>query len=275
VSVAPVLVGTALARADGAARLLPAAAALLAAILIQIGTNLANDLFDHEKGVDGAERIGPPRAMQLGLFSARQMRTATFAVFGAAAAVGLYLIAVGGWPIALVGALAIGAGVAYTGGPYPLGYHGLGDAAVFLFFGVVAVCGTYYVQALDLTPAVLAASLPVGALATAVLVVNNVRDVDGDRRSGKRTLAVRLGLGGARIEYASLTLLSYALLPPLWLFTAAPLAVLLPAVTLPRAIALIRTVSTSTEPDRLDGALASTARLGLVFAVLLAIGWLA
>jgi 1,4-dihydroxy-2-naphthoate octaprenyltransferase len=275
VAAAPVTVGTALAWADGRARALPAAAALLAALLIQIGTNLANDLFDWKKGADTAERIGPPRVTQLGILAPTQMRRGTVAVFAAAAAVGLYLVAVGGWPIALVGALSIAAGVAYSGGPFPFGYHGLGDAAVFLFFGAVAVGGTYYVQALALPPLVLAVSLPLGALATAILVVNNIRDVDTDRKAGKRTLAVRLGRRAARIEYAALLLVAYALLPAFWIGGAASLAVLLPALTFPRAAALIRTVATSTDGPTLNAALAGTARLELGFALLLAAGWLA
>lgn len=275
VAAAPVIVGTAAALADGRARLLPAAAALVASLLIQVGTNFANDLFDCEKGADAADRIGPLRAVQTGLVSAARMRAGMLAAFAAAALVGLYLVAVGGWPIAAIGALSVAAGIAYTGGPFPLGYHGLGDLTVFVFFGVVAVCGTYYVQALALPPVVAAASLPVGALATGVLVVNNVRDLETDRRAGKRTLAVRLGRRAARIEYAALLLLAYALLPALWIWGGTPAGVLLPLLTLPWAAWLIHTVAARSDGPGLNAALAGTAQLGLFFAVLLGVGWLA
>jgi 1,4-dihydroxy-2-naphthoate octaprenyltransferase len=274
-ALAPVALGTALAWSDGRARALPAAAAALGALLLQIGANLANDVFDFEKGADGADRIGPPRVTQLGVLSPAAMRAATAAVFAGAALVGLYLVAVGGWPIALVGALSIGAGLAYSGGPYPLGYHGLGDLAVFLFFGVIAVCGSYYVQALALAPRVVAASLPMGALATAVLVVNNVRDIETDARAGKRTLAVRLGRPAARAEFALLVLGAYALLPVFWIRGTASPWVLLPTASLPWALALIRTVRAARDGPALNRALAGTARLGLVFALLFAAGWLA
>ncbi|MCG8589973.1 MAG: 1,4-dihydroxy-2-naphthoate polyprenyltransferase [Proteobacteria bacterium] len=272
VAVAPVLVGVAAAVADGRARIGPASAALVAALLLQIGANFANDLFDFLKGADTEDRVGPPRATQSGWISSRQMAIGTGLAFGGAALVGVYLIAVGGWPILVVGVLSIAAGLAYTGGPWPLGYHGLGDAAVFCFFGVVAVCGTYYVQALTLTPLVLAASVPVGCLATAILVVNNVRDLDSDRRAGKYTLAVRLGPTGARLEYALLVGAAYAVLPVIvWLEGASAWA-LLPGVTLPWAVGLVRTVATRRAPLRLTAALAGTARLELAFAVCLAAG---
>jgi 1,4-dihydroxy-2-naphthoate octaprenyltransferase len=269
-----VAVATAVALADGRAAPLPAAAALAGALLLQIGTNLANDVFDFEKGADTEERLGPPRVTQLGLLTPAAVRRAAAAVFAAAALVGLYLVAVGGWPIALVGALSIAAGLAYTGGPFPLGYHGLGDLAVFLFFGIVAVCGSYWVQALTLPAHVAAVSVPIGALATAILVVNNLRDVDTDARAGKRTLAVRWGRRAARIEYAALLLVAYASCPLLWLFGAAPLGVLLPLLTLPFAIALMRRVARE-QGAVLNDSLAATARLELGFALLLGAGWLA
>jgi 1,4-dihydroxy-2-naphthoate octaprenyltransferase len=270
---APVAVATAIALADGCAAPLPAAAALAGALLLQIGANLANDVFDFEKGADTEGRLGPPRVTQLGLLTPAAVRRGMAAVFAAAAVVGLYLVAVGGWPIALAGALSIAAGLAYTGGPYPLGYHGLGDLAVFLFFGVVAVCGTYWVQALTLPAHVMALSIPIGALATAILVVNNLRDVDTDARAGKRTLAVRWGRGAARIEYAALLLVAYATCPLLWLSGAAPLGVLLPLLTLPFALALVRRVARE-QGSALNDVLTATARLELGFALLLGAGWL-
>lgn len=275
VSLAPVSVGTAVAYTNGGARLAPALAALLGAVLLQIGSNLANDLFDAEKGADTDARIGPPRAVQMEWLNARQMRFGMWAVFGAAAAVGLYLIALGGWPILMIGVFSIAAAIAYTGGPWPLGYHGLGDVAVFVFFGIIAVCGTCYVQLLSIPGEALAASLPVGALATAVLVVNNLRDVDTDRRAGKRTLAVRLGRTGARTEYAALLTLAYATPVLLWLGGSTGAAVLLPLATLPFGARLLYVITTRTDGPSLNAALANTARTGLLFALLFATGLIA
>jgi 1,4-dihydroxy-2-naphthoate octaprenyltransferase len=274
VAVAPVLVGTALAIAEGSARALPAAAALLGALLLQIGANFANDLFDAEKGADGDDRIGPPRAMQLGLVSARQMRVAIACSFGAAAGVGAYLVFVGGWPIAVVGLASIAAGLAYTGGPFPFGYRGLGDIAVFVFFGPVAVAGSHYVQALSLSGLALAASLPIGALATAILVVNNLRDIDSDARAQKRTLAVRIGPRATQIEYASLLCFAYAMVPIFWWLGFASPWVALPLLTLPAALRLARRIAASSDGPTLNQALADTARLTLAFSLLFSIGWL-
>jgi 1,4-dihydroxy-2-naphthoate octaprenyltransferase len=274
VAAAPVGVGTALAVADGQGRALPASAALLGALLIQIGANFANDVFDFERGADTDARIGPPRAAQLGLLTPRQMKIGTAVAFGSAALIGAYLVGVGGWPIALIGVLSIAAGLAYTGGPFAFGYHGLGDIAVFAFFGIAAVCGTYYVQALTLPPLVFAGSLPIGAFATAVLVVNNLRDVDTDRSAGKRTLAVRFGRRAARFEYAGLLVFAYAMLPGLCLAGASLAAVVMPLATLPLAALLIRTVWKSSDGPTLNTALARTAALEVAFAALLASGLL-
>jgi 1,4-dihydroxy-2-naphthoate octaprenyltransferase len=276
VAFAPVLVGTALAAAEGEAHALPAAAALLGALLLQIGANLANDLFDSEKGADREDRSGPPRAMQLGLVTAAQMRRAIALAFGAAAAIGVYLVSVGGWPIAAIGVVSIAAALAYTGGPFPFGYRGLGDVAVFVFFGPVAVGGTHYVQKLSLSPLALAAALPVGALATAILVVNNLRDIDTDVRAGKNTLAVRIGPRATRIEFAGLLVFAYALLPDFWLLGAASPWVLLPFLTLPRALALTRAGRGAGPGDgpALNAALAGTAQLAFGFSLLFAVGWL-
>ncbi len=271
VAVAPVLVGAALAFADGRFAGLPVLLAGAGALLLQIGANLANDVFDFEKGADTETRLGPPRAAQLGLLSPRALRAATALVFAAAAGVGIALVVLGGWPIALLGAASIAAGLAYTGGPWPLGYHGLGDLAVFLFFGVAAVCGTYWVQALALPPPVVVASFAPGALATAILVVNNLRDVDTDARAGKRTLAVRLGVGFARGEYHALLALAYGVPPLLWLTGVASAAVWLPWLTLPWALALGRRVA-SEAGGALNTVLAATAQLELAFSALFALG---
>jgi 1,4-dihydroxy-2-naphthoate octaprenyltransferase len=266
VGIAPVVLGTALAHADGSAHALAAAAALCGALLLQIGTNFANDLFDAEHGADTEDRIGPPRATQLGLISAAHMRVATAVAFALAVVPGVYLVSVGGWP------LGIAVGVAYTGGPYPLGYHGLGDLTVFAFFGLAAVCGTYYVQALELPLRVVTASLPIAALATAVLVVNNVRDLETDRRAGKRTLAVRLGRRATRVEYAALLGLAYAVPVVLVGVRAASPAALLPLLTLPWALGTARTVFRRIDGPSLNAALRGTARLELAFAVLFGAG---
>ena len=270
-ALAPVLVGSAVAQQEGGAQAGPALAAGLGALALQVGANFANDVFDAERGADTKERIGPPRAVQMGWVSGRHMRVATFLSFAAAALVGLYLMSVAGWSIALAGLLAIAAGIAYTGGPWPLGYHGLGEVVVFLFFGVVAVCGSCFVQTGDFPPQALLASLPVGALAAAVLVVNNLRDVDEDRRSGKRTLAVRWGRRGARAEYAALLGISYASLGALWLQGGSG-AVLLPLLSLPRGLRLLGILRRHDDGPTLNAALAGTAQLSLLFSLLLALG---
>ncbi len=269
--VAPVAVGTALAAADGAAHAPSALAALCGALLLQLGANFVNDYADGERGVDDAERVGPPRALQLGLLSARALRWGALLALAAAAFVGLSLVWRGGGPILVLGLVSIAAAFAYTGGPRPFGYRGLGDVAVFAFFGLAAVCGTYYVQALTIAPRAVIASVPVGALATAVLVVNNVRDLETDRRSGKRTLAVRLGPRGARAEYAGLVALAYA--GPAALFAAgAGAGVALPLMTLPFGLRLALRVWRSHDGPELSEALAATAKLALAYAVLLALG---
>lgn len=274
VSIAPVLVGSAIALADGRARPGPAVAAALGALLLQLGSNFANDLFDFEQGADTADRIGPPRAAQLGLLTPSAMRVGVAAALAGAVAVGLYLVSVAGWPVVVVGVASLVAAVAYTGGPWPFGYKGLGDLAVFVFFGLIAVTGSYYVQALTVTPAALAASVPVGCLATAILVVNNVRDIDTDRVAGKRTLAVRFGRTAGRNEYTLLLGLAFAMLPYLFLRFGRSGFVMLPIVLLPRAVSLVRTVRTRVEGPPLNAALAGTAQLLLFFSLLLAVGWL-
>lgn len=266
---APVLVGTALAWSDGVFRPLPAAAALAGALLLQIGANLANDYYDHVKGADTAERVGPTRASQGGLLPAKAVRNATFAVFALAVLLGTYLVWVGGWPIVAVGLASVLAGWAYTGGPYPLGYHGLGDVFAFLFFGPVAVVGTYYVQGLTVTPDAFLASVPVGLLTTAILVVNNVRDMETDAKAGKRTLVVRLGRRAGRAEYALVTWGAYACLPALALRQGT--FVMFPLLLLPLAFGLVGAVRRETGPV-LNARLASTAQHLLLFSVLMSIG---
>lgn len=273
-AVSPVVVGAAVAIRAGHFRLLPCLAALLGALLIQIGTNFANDLFDFKKGADTSARLGPVRVTQSGLVSSRQVAQATVLTFGAAVLVGLYLVAVGGWPILLAGLASIAAGVCYTGGPWPLGYHGLGDLFVFVFFGLVAVTGTYYVQAGAISGTALAAAVPMGLLATAILVVNNVRDVETDRAAGKRTLAVRLGRPATRLEYALCLGISYLVPVLMWPAHGTSWLCWLPWLTLPIAVPLLRTVFTREEGPALNGALKGTGRLQLLFGLLFAIALL-
>lgn len=201
-AIAPVLVGTALAERSGGARPAAAAACLGFALLIQIGTNFANDYYDFLKGADTAERVGPRRAVASGLIRPAAMRAAMIAVFAAAFLVGLTLLGYGGWPLLVVGVTSIACGVAYTGGPYPLAYHGLGDVFVFIFFGLVAVGATAFVQTGALGPAIWIAGSGVGALAMNILVANNYRDVETDAKAGKRTLLVRWGRGYGRAQFA-------------------------------------------------------------------------
>ena len=274
VAVGPVAVGTAVAAAEGHAQALPAGAALAVALLLQVASNLANDLFDFEKGADADDRIGPARATQSGWIPPGQMRAVIGFVLALAAAPGLYLAVLGGWPLLAVGAIAMLAALAYTGGPWPFGYRGWGDAAVFLFFGVVAVTGAHYVQALYFSLDALLVSVPVGALATAILVVNNVRDIESDRRAGKLTLAVRLGRRAGVAEYAGLFVLAYGLLPAFIPLAQRSAWVLLPLLTLPRAFSLYRTLRDEVGGPPLNAALAGTARLGFLFCLLLAVGWL-
>jgi 1,4-dihydroxy-2-naphthoate octaprenyltransferase len=273
-AIAPVLVGTAVAIHAQRFQALPFLAALVAATLIQIGTNFANDLFDFHKGADTAARLGPVRVTQSGLIPPRAVARAMALTFGAAVVVGLYLVIVGGLPILLVGLASIAAGILYTGGPWPLGYHGLGDVFVFVFFGLIAVTGTYYVQAGAVSPTALVASIPVGMLVTAILVVNNVRDVETDRLAGKYTLAVRLGRQATRLEYTLLVGGAYVVPPLMWLTHAASALAWLPWLTLPLAYRLVRTVATREDGPALNGALKGTGRLHLLFGVLFAIGLL-
>ena len=268
---APVVVGTAVAVAEELFRPGPALAALTGALLLQIGSNLANDVFDFQRGADAGERLGPLRITQAGLRSPAQVKAAMALVFGLVALIGLYLVWVGGWPILIVGLLSILAAVAYTGGPFPLGYHGLGDLFVFLFFGLVAVCGTYYVQAGRLSALAWWSAVPIGLLATAILVVNNLRDIQSDRAAGKRTLAVRLGVRGARMEY--LLLVGTALLVPVLMWAAGATGpwVLLTWLAVLVGRGTIKLVLAS-EGRVLNQALAGTARLELVYAALLSLG---
>ncbi len=250
--------------------MLPFLAALVGSTFIQIGTNLSNDYSDARRGADTEERLGPVRVTAGGLMPPRRVLIGTYVAFGVAVAAGLYLAAVSGWELLVVGAVSILAGVLYTGGPRPYGYEGLGEFFVFFFFGVVAVVGSYFVQTEEVRWEAFALGVPVGLLAAAILVVNNVRDVDTDRRAGKRTLAVKLGRERARFLFTAMVVISF-LVPPLLVLALSPW-VLLALVALPLAPPLIRTVSTRTDGPALNGALAGAGRLLAVFSLLLAAG---
>jgi 1,4-dihydroxy-2-naphthoate octaprenyltransferase len=272
-AVVPVLVGTAIALRERRVSLTVFIVTMCAALLIQIGTNLTNDLFDFQKGADTGERLGPVRVVQSGLISERQVALASALSFGVAIVLGIYLAMVGGWPIVAIGLAAVVSGIAYTGGPWPLGYHGLGDVFVFIFFGVVAVVGTFYLQAGTVNTAALMASLPVAMLVTAILVVNNLRDVDTDRRAGKRTLAVRFGPAATRYQYAVLVLGAYVIVAAMWLAGANSAWAMLPWLTLPLGLRLVRYVWHN-DGAPLNLALRQTAGLHLIFGVLLAASFL-
>lgn len=270
-AVVPVAVGAAVAAAEGGFAWLPMLAALFGAIFIQIGTNFANDVFDYEKGADTEERLGPTRAVQAGLLSPAQMRLGMVVVFGLATACGLYLTWVAGWPIVVIGVASIISGILYTAGPYPLAYLGLGDVFVMLFFGFVAVMGTVFVQTGAWSELAMWASIPVGALATGVLVVNNVRDRLQDVHANKRTLPVRFGRRFGEVEYLLLLVASYGV--PVWLFVDGGRSpwVLLPLVSLPVGLKLFRDLLRF-EGAPLNATLAGTAKLLLVFGGLLSVG---
>jgi 1,4-dihydroxy-2-naphthoate octaprenyltransferase len=271
-ALAPVVAGTGLAAHDGVLRVLPAAGALVGALLIQIATNLANDYYDFVRGGDTEDRIGPVRVTQAGILTPRQVRTGMIVVLATALFVGIYLVWVGGWPIVVIGLASLVCAVLYTGGPYPLAYHGLGDLFVFVFFGLVAVSGTYYVQGLTWQADALLAGAALGALSTAILVVNNLRDMETDARAGKRTLAVRLGRRGTRVEYV--VMMAVATVTPMlgvWRF-AWPTAALVALVVLPLAVSPLRRVLGHTDARQLLPALGETARVVALYGVLLGLG---
>jgi len=271
---APVLIGTAMAYADGVFHAGAALAALFGALLIQIGTNFCNDYADFKKGADTAERQGPLRVTQAGLIAPRTMLAATVGVYALACLASAYLVIRCGWPLLGVGALSIAAGIGYTAGPAPFGYRGWGDAFVLVFFGPVAVAGTYYVQALHLSMTPVVAGLAPGFLAVAILVVNNLRDVDGDARAGKRTLAVRFGRTFVRGEYLFCLLAAACVPAGLFAQTGRHPWSLLAMLIAPIALPAVRKVFGGTTGDVLNPMLAYTARLLLLYSVLFSISWI-
>jgi 1,4-dihydroxy-2-naphthoate octaprenyltransferase len=273
-AIAPVLVGTALAGFAHVFHPLRFLAALLGALFIQVGTNLSNDYSDARRGADAEDRLGPVRVTAGGLVPPKQVLIATYVSFGLAVLFGVYLVVVAGWQLLIVGAASILAGVAYTGGPRPYGYEGLGELFVFLFFGIVAVAGSFFVQVKHLHWEAFALAVPVGLLAAGILVVNNVRDIDSDRRAGKRTLAVKLGRERTRALFAAVIYLAYVLTPVTWAFGPTTAWVMLPWLTLPLAAGVVRVVRGRTDGPSLNGALAQSGMLQLAFCVLLSAGLL-
>jgi 1,4-dihydroxy-2-naphthoate polyprenyltransferase len=273
-AIAPVLVGTALAGWQHVFHPLRFVAALIGAIFIQVGTNLSNDYSDARRGADAEDRLGPVRVTAGGLVPPSQVLVATYVSFGVAVLAGVYLVVVAGWQLLIVGAASILAGVLYTGGPKPYGYEGLGELFVFLFFGIVAVAGSYFVQVKHLDWKAFALAVPVGLLASGILVVNNFRDIDSDRRAGKRTLAVRLGRAKTRTMFAVIVYLAFVLAPVTWVFGPMKPWVLLPWLTLPLAAQIVREVRNRTDGPSLNQALAHTGMLQLAFCTLLSAGLL-
>ncbi len=273
-SICPVLIGTAMAFGDGPYHLPTAILCLLGALSIQIGTNLANDYFDFKNGADNNERIGPTRVTQAGLISPKAMIIATAIAFSVSAIICYLLVLRGGWPIATIGIFSILSGLLYTAGPKPLGYMGLGDIFVFVFFGPVAVAGTYYVQTFEINLAVIAAGIAPGLIATAILAINNLRDIDSDRKSGKNTLAVRFGRSFAISEYL-FCILAASLMPVLiYTITDDHVQILVAVITCLIAIPTIKTVASKIDGPSLNKALASTGQLLLIYSILFSIGWI-
>ncbi len=271
-ALSPVLVGLGVAIGEGTFEPGPALGCVAVALLLQIAANLANDLFDFRSGADSADRLGPPRAAATGLLTERDLVVGVTVVLGLAGLVGLGLVLVGGPIILVLGILAVVSALAYTGGPWPYGYHGLGEVFVFIFFGLVAVAGTAYLQTGTWTLLAFAAAIPLGAIITGILVVNNLRDLATDRAAGKHTLATRIGGPATELEFVTLLAVAYAVPVALALAGAAGPVVVLPLLSLPLAVPLVRTVRAGGDPRRLNAVLRGTARVSLAFGVLFAVG---
>lgn len=272
-AIAPVVIGTAMAKGQGVQDYPVAAVALFAAICIQIATNLANDYFDFKKGADTPERLGPVRVTSAGLISPHEVRNAMVLIFGLAVIASIFLVYHAGWAIALIGVISILSGIFYTAGPRPLGYVGLGELFVFIFFGPVAVAGTYYVQSLEMNTAVIVAGIGPGLLSVAILAVNNLRDRLTDQKVRKNTLAVRFGRTFAIYEYFW-AVISAGLVPVLvYAITKEQPWSLLACSVLYMAIPVFKTVAVESDGPSLNAALASTGQLLLVYSVLYSIGW--
>jgi 1,4-dihydroxy-2-naphthoate octaprenyltransferase len=269
-AISPVLVGVSLAIHDGEFQLFIAFMTLLAAVLIQIGANFANDVYDFLNGSDREDRLGPTRATQSGLIPPEDMKKGMWLIFALAICVGFYLASIGGWPIVWIGLASIASAIAYTGGPYPLGYHGWGDVFVFVFFGIIAVPGTYYLQSGFVSYDSILFGIPLGALSTAILIVNNLRDADTDIKSGKRTLAVRFGKTFVKIEYIIMMVVAFAI--PIYILQFwDELSLYIILFLLPISIRLIQSLYNETGIS-LNPVLVNTAQFLFHFSILLSIG---
>ena len=271
-AVVPVLVGGSIAAHDSLFRWDTTLIALICALLIQTGTNFANDYYDFVKGSDRPDRIGFERATSAGLVQPKSMLFATYFTMTIAFFLGLYLVWVGGWVILVIGLLSLLFGVLYTGGPYPLGYNGLGDLFVFIFFGVVAVMGTYYINTLSWSTVSFWASVPVGALCVNILVVNNLRDIEQDRISGKRTLGVLLGEHALKLEYTLLASAAYAVPVYLLLSGKFNLFILLPLLLLPLSLLLLNTIWNHQDKRTLNKTLERTAGFMILYGIFFSAG---
>lgn len=268
----PVLVGATIAYQHELINWMATTVALICAFLIQIGTNFANDYFDFVKGADTEERIGFERATAKGLISPKTMLNATFICMALAFVFGLYLVWIGGTVVLIIGLLSLLFGVLYTGGPFPLGYNGLGDLFVFIFFGIVAVMTTYYVNALAWSVDTFWASLAVGALCTNILVVNNLRDVEQDKIAGKKTLGVLFGETMLKVEYTFMLMLAFAIPPHFYYQLGYGEWIFLPFLILPVALLHTKTIWTETEKRNLNQQLEKTAKFMTLFGLLFSIG---
>lgn len=271
-SVIPVITGGALAHYHQLFRWDTTIVALICALLIQIGTNFANDYYDFVKGADREDRIGFTRATSAKLVTPQAMFRATYLTMALAFFIGLYLVWIAGWPIFLIGVFSLIFGVAYTGGPYPLGYNGLGDLFVFLFFGFAAVMGTYYVNTMEWSADAFWASVPVGALAVNILVVNNLRDVHQDVISGKRTLGVLLGEGALKAEYAVLAGISFAVPAVLFFSYGYSIWIFLPLISAPACFLLLSQIFFHNDKSTLNKTLERTAQFMILFGLLFSTG---
>lgn len=265
--------GAALAWRDGYFNLDASLVCLFTALLLQIGSNLANDVFDFERGTDTADRLGPTRVTQAGMLTPREVKIGMGVVFALATLLGLYLAWLGGWVVIIMGIAAIISAIAYTGGPFPIGYYGLGDIFVFIFFGLASVAGTYFIQAGSVTPAVWWMTIPPGLIITGILVVNNLRDLENDRKAGKHTLAVRFGEQGTKVQYVICMTIAYLVLTPVIGLHLIPWTTMLAWLSLPLAYQATRVVLTQ-KGRPLNMALAKTGQTALAFSLLFWVGLL-
>ena len=267
----PVMVGSAVAFNEGKLKIILSLSALLCSLLIQVGTNFTNDLYDFLKGSDTTKRKGPRRVLASGLISVGEMKTAIVLTFLTAFLIGLFLVYHGGFVILVIGILSILAGLAYTAGPYPLAYNALGDIFVFMFFGIIGTVGTYYLHTNDLSLVSFISSIPVGALVTNILVVNNYRDIEEDKTAGKKTLAVKLGKNFTRYQFIFLIVLSFLVPLILFIFFNASIFIFLPYLTLPIAYKVISMIYTL-NGTQLNTTLELTARLSAIYGLLFSAG---